>query len=80
MSYCTELNCSAFHLGLDNKNKEDLLQKILKRNDHVKNIQKYRVLIVDEISMVNGRMLDRIDYVCRYVRRASGRPFGGIKV
>lgn len=38
-----------------------------------------KVLIIDEVSMLPGRTLDFIDYVCRAVR-ADPRPFGGIQV
>lgn len=38
-----------------------------------------KTLIIDEVSMLPGRVMDFIDYVCRYVRDDQ-RPFGGIQV
>lgn len=38
-----------------------------------------KLLIIDEISMMPGRTLNFIDYVCRCIR-ADDRPFGGIQV
>lgn len=38
-----------------------------------------RTLIIDEVSMMPGRILEFIDYVCREVR-GDERPFGGIQL
>jgi hypothetical protein len=38
-----------------------------------------RTLIIDEVSMMPGRILEFIDYVCREVR-SDPRPFGGIQL
>ncbi|SCU93878.1 LAFA_0F18690g1_1 [Lachancea sp. 'fantastica'] len=38
------------------------------------------VLIIDEISMIDGRFLDKMDYVARDVRRNPTKPFGGIQL
>jgi|694.fasta_scaffold38381_5 hypothetical protein len=38
-----------------------------------------RTLIIDEVSMLPGRVLEFVDYVCRAVREDE-RPFGGIQV
>jgi ATP-dependent DNA helicase PIF1 len=38
-----------------------------------------KTLIIDEVSMLPGRIMDFIDYVCRAVRDDE-RPFGGIQV
>lgn len=42
-------------------------------------VKKAKVLIVDEISMLDGKTLNLIDTVCRAVRRSS-EPFGGMQV
>ena len=36
-------------------------------------------LVIDEVSMLNGRTLDFFDYLCRTLRR-DRRPFGGIQM
>jgi hypothetical protein len=38
-----------------------------------------KMLVIDEVSMLPGRTIDFIDYVCRCVRM-DDRPFGGIQV
>lgn len=38
-----------------------------------------RTLILDEVSMLPGRILEFVEFVCREVR-ADSRPFGGIQV
>ena len=42
-------------------------------------IRACRTLVIDEISMLNGRTLDFLDFMCRKLRRDE-RPFGGIQV
>ena len=42
-------------------------------------VKKSKVLIIDEISMLDGKTLNLIDTVCRAVKRSS-EPFGGIQV
>lgn len=44
-----------------------------------KRIAKAKVLIIDEVSMLEARMLDMVEAVCRTVRR-SYLPFGGLQV
>ncbi|SCU86730.1 LAMI_0D03378g1_1 [Lachancea mirantina] len=38
------------------------------------------VLIVDEVSMIDGTFLDKMDFVARHVRKVPHRPFGGIQL
>ncbi len=45
----------------------------------VKRVKKARVLVIDEISMLDGRILDGIETVMRTIRQ-SGEPFGGLQV
>ena len=45
----------------------------------VKRIQHTKVLIIDEVSMIDASMLDMVDVVCREVR-SSDEAFGGIQV
>ncbi len=57
--------------------KDDLAQ--IAGNSKVRRrVGKTRVLIIDEISMLDGRTLGMIDAVCRAVRGGM-RPFGGIQ-
>jgi hypothetical protein len=42
-------------------------------------IRKANTLLIDEISMLPGRLLDYLDFHCRQIRE-NDRPFGGIQV
>lgn len=44
-----------------------------------KRVKKARVLVIDEISMLDGRILDGIETVMRTIRQ-NGEPFGGLQV
>ena len=45
----------------------------------VKRIKKTNVLIIDEISMLDGKMLDMVDVICRTIRMST-EAFGGMQV
>jgi ATP-dependent DNA helicase PIF1 len=45
----------------------------------VKRVKKARVLVIDEISMLDGRILDGIDTIMRTIRQ-NGDAFGGLQV
>jgi hypothetical protein len=69
-------------IGLGNK-PVGMLAEAAKRNDQVRRRwQHCRFLVVDEISMIPADLLDKIEYVARYVRSQRGRPnmepFGGV--
>lgn len=39
-----------------------------------------KVLVIDEISMLDGRLLDKLDSLARNVRNRPAEPFGGIQL
>lgn len=55
------------------------LDKIATTEYLVRRIKKTKVLIIDEISMIDASMLDMVDAVCREVKQ-SEEPFGGMQV
>lgn len=62
--------------------KEDisLLVKKIMRNPKAKNRWlRTKVLIIDEISMVDGDLFDKLEGIARIVR-GNGRPFGGVQL
>lgn len=66
-------------IGLGREKKEELLRKI-KRNRVAKNRwMELKVLIIDEISMVDGQLLDKLEYIGRMIKN-NNKPFGGIQV
>lgn len=68
------------HVNLGNLTQNEYVEKIFKNRNYVNGLNKVRVLIVDEISMLDGGLLDKIEYICRTVRRNVEKPFGGIRV
>jgi ATP-dependent DNA helicase PIF1 len=62
--------------------KEDIptLVKKIKRNPKAKNRWiKTKILVIDEISMVDGDLFDKLEGIARAMRN-NGRPFGGIQL
>lgn len=55
------------------------LDKLATTEYLVRRIQKTKVLIIDEISMIDGYTLDLVDAVCKTIKQ-SAEPFGGIQV
>lgn len=57
------------------------LVKTVRRNRKAVHRWKYtKVLIIDEVSMIDGRLLDKLDHVAREIRKTFHLPFGGIQL
>lgn len=66
-------------IGLGKEPAPELVKKI-KRNAKTRaKWSRTKVLIIDEISMVDGELFDKLEQVARIVRN-NGRPFGGIQL
>ena len=66
-------------IGLGKGAAEELVKKI-KRNPKARNRWiRTRVLVIDEISMVDGELFDKLEKIARILRN-NGRPFGGIQL
>jgi len=55
------------------------LEQIAGKEKVSKRISKAKVLIIDEISMLDGKVVDMVDQVCRHVKNKP-EPFGGLQV
>lgn len=55
------------------------LDQITTKEKLSKRIKKTNVLIIDEISMLDGKMLDMVDIICRTIRQST-EAFGGMQV
>lgn len=55
------------------------LDMIASNEKVTRRIRKSKVLVIDEISMLDGRMLDMVENVCRVVKQSS-EAFGGMQV
>ena len=66
-------------IGLNEILTQEDIRDILKKGKSARRISDTRVLIVDEISMLNGFLLDTLDMLFRTVRM-DPNPFGGMQV
>lgn len=55
------------------------LDKLASTEYLVRRIQKTKILIIDEISMIDGFTLDMVDTICRTIKQRE-EPFGGLQV
>lgn len=66
-------------IGLGKEPVPDLVKKIM-RNQKAKNRWlRTKILVVDEVSMVDGELFDKLEAIARFIRK-NGRPFGGIQL
>ena len=66
-------------IGICNTSIEQAVDKILKRSSVKNQIQKCKILAIDEISMLDIKTFEYVDAVLKQVRN-SEKPFGGIQV
>ena len=65
--------------GLAKEAAPDLVKKIRKNPKALKRWARTKILIIDEISMVDGSLFDKLENVARVIRK-SGISFGGIQL
>lgn len=66
-------------IGLAKKTAAELVATTRKSPRIMKKLKELRILIIDEVSMMNAELLDKInDYLC--IIRGTSRPFGGVQV
>ena len=66
-------------IGLGQGTSEQLYKKVRRSKKHVRRWEHISALVIDEISMLDGDLLDKLDYIARKIRKNS-RPFGGVQV
>ena len=66
-------------IGLGKGPPEELIKNILKERLKLKRWTEVKVLIIDEISMIDSVLFDKIDTIARAVREID-LPFGGIQL
>jgi len=70
-------------IGLGNEKVEVLIAKVCSTRKTVDRWRKARVLIVDEVSMVDAVLLDKLEAIARSVRKKKDvpcKPWGGLQV
>ena len=79
----THMNGMTIHswsgLGIKDHLDERELEKLEERKYLWKRFDKARVLIIDEISMLEGKQLEMVERICRRFKR-NDKPFGGLQV
>lgn len=66
-------------IGVREKLDKNDLNRIAGNARIEKRLARAKILLIDEISMLNGNTLDMVDAVCRRIKE-SQKPFGGIQV
>lgn len=66
-------------IGLGKEDVPTLIKKIKKNNKAKLRWTRTKVLVIDEISMVDGDLFDKLEEIARGIRN-NGRPFGGIQL
>lgn len=66
-------------IGLGKEPVEDLVKKIRRNAKAKQRWLRTKVLIMDEVSMVDGDLFDKLEQIARTLRN-NGRPFGGIQL
>ena len=67
-------------IGIADRMTPELLDAITNKEHVAKRLQKAKVLIIDEVSMLSANVLSMVDEVVREVRHEPERAFGGLQV
>uniref|UniRef100_A0A060SZQ7 ATP-dependent DNA helicase PIF1 n=1 Tax=Blastobotrys adeninivorans TaxID=409370 RepID=A0A060SZQ7_BLAAD len=66
-------------IGLGKEPVETLVKKIRRNKRVLRRWKNVKVLVVDEISMIDGTLLDKLNEVAKQIRKKNA-PFGGIQL
>lgn len=66
-------------IGLGDQKAEALVQRVMRNQEASKRWKRCKILIIDEISMVDGALLDKLSIIAQRLRSNSD-PFGGIQL
>jgi ATP-dependent DNA helicase PIF1 len=66
-------------IGLGKGSISDLIKKVQKNSGAVARWRKIKVLILDEVSMLDSKLLEKLDAIAKDLRRSSA-SFGGIQL
>lgn len=67
-------------IGIAERMSEELLDAISSKEHIAKRLQKAKVLVIDEVSMLSANVLSMVDEVARTVRHDHEHAFGGLQV
>lgn len=66
-------------VGLGNGEVTNIYRKVRRSRKHVKRWESVSALIIDEISMLDGELLDKLDFIAQKIRK-NRKPFGNIQL
>lgn len=66
-------------IGSGEQTIDHLIKKVLKNSETVKRIKSTDILVIDEMSMLSAELFEKINIICKEVRRNS-ELFGGIQL
>lgn len=66
-------------IGLGKESAQDLVRKIKKNQKAKVRWLRTKVLVIDEISMVDGVLFDKLEAIARQMKN-NGKPWGGIQL
>ena len=69
---------SGVGIGKDDAN--TLADRVSKNKQSKKRWLQTKILIVDEVSMLEPELFDKLDFISRKVRKREGLPFGGVQL
>ncbi|KAM9919655.1 hypothetical protein OXX59_007781 [Metschnikowia pulcherrima] len=67
-------------IGLGKGDLDALVKTVRRNRKSVTRWKETEVLIIDEISMIDGRLFQNLDQLARKIRRRANLPFGGIQI
>jgi ATP-dependent DNA helicase PIF1 len=66
-------------IGLGKESVPELVRKIKKNGKATTRWMRTKILVIDEVSMVDGELFDKLEAIARNIRN-NARPFGGIQL
>jgi hypothetical protein len=70
---------SFFGLGVSGRSVARMVEAACRRQDVVERMQRVSGILIDEVSMIPGRLLDTAEWIARRARHDK-RPWGGLKI
>ena len=67
-------------IGLGTGSHESIINKVKKSTKHIKRWKNTKILIIDEISMMDSSLFELIDNIGRVTCGQNNLPFGGIRI
>jgi len=70
---------STLSLGLGTGTAEDIAAALERNRIQLRRVKAMHILVIDEVSMMNSELFDKVSYVLSLARR-DHRPFGGVQM